>query len=495
MRASNCINHGIFLGGGVSNVTIQNSEVFNNGSATVNATGTAGIDIGPRSGGGISKVRIGPNNLIHGNNGGISITNAPSSANAITDVSVFENDISGNVNDAVLVSAVNPSGGKILNFSAKGNRLSCNGWPANGTGFPTACTAENFQAGSISSGNGVGVDLIQNGDQLLVQPVVANNSIHDNVFEGVATASQIFATVNTSNGASGGCASNCVTWTAGTSTFNTNWKSGQVVTVNTIPFKISSVVDTTHLSLTTAPGTQTGVGLAGPSYMWASITGNQFTTNGNSLQSVGPGAFCFMADGNTYGQNAYRTNNLEGNELDFCSFATVSGDHAYSNNTSNTVGRNNGFAAFGSLGSSFLGVAADDPVASPKQTVGLLIDSQSTNTTVSTQALFGTVAALTNNGNGTIISGSTAQDCGTTTTCSATNISATVKIVKGSVALSTGTATITGISPAFTSSSSFVCTGTDGTSAAAVKIVNASSSSITITGTGTDTVNYICSGT
>lgn len=92
------------------------------------------------------------------------------------------------------------------------------------------------------------------------------------------------------------------------------------------------------------------------------------------------------------------------------------------------------------------------------------------------------------------VPGTVVQGCGTTTTCSATNNSATSKMVYGSVALSAGTATVTGISPTFTSSSSFVCTATDVTAANATKVVNASSSSITITGTSTDTVNYVCAG-
>lgn len=94
-----------------------------------------------------------------------------------------------------------------------------------------------------------------------------------------------------------------------------------------------------------------------------------------------------------------------------------------------------------------------------------------------------------------------AQDCGTTTTCAATAITATLKIVKGSVPLSSGapsTATVTGFSPAFTSSSSFVCTVTEASSATGnlLKVVNASASSITITGpaTVTDVINYICIG-
>jgi hypothetical protein len=91
------------------------------------------------------------------------------------------------------------------------------------------------------------------------------------------------------------------------------------------------------------------------------------------------------------------------------------------------------------------------------------------------------------------------QSCGTTSTCSHSGVTG-VKIVIGSVPLVSGTpstVTVTGISPAFTSASSYSCTATNATTAAdGVKVVNASASSITITGpnTVTDTVNYQCIG-
>lgn len=84
--------------------------------------------------------------------------------------------------------------------------------------------------------------------------------------------------------------------------------------------------------------------------------------------------------------------------------------------------------------------------------------------------------------------------CGTTTTCSASALT-TPQVVVGSVALSAGTATITGISPAFTSTSTFFCTSTDATDATKTSnVVPASASSITATGTGTDVIAYICAG-
>src|SRR5258705_114020 len=92
------------------------------------------------------------------------------------------------------------------------------------------------------------------------------------------------------------------------------------------------------------------------------------------------------------------------------------------------------------------------------------------------------------------------QSCGTTSTCSATAIAAP-RIVYGSVALVSGvpsTVTITGISPAFTSSSSYACVLTGATLATdnLLKAVNVSGSSFTVTGPASvaDVVNYHCIG-
>lgn len=68
-------------------------------------------------------------------------------------------------------------------------------------------------------------------------------------------------------------------------------------------------------------------------------------------------------------------------------------------------------------------------------------------------------------------------------------------MVQGSVALSSGTATVTlSGSAVFTSSSSYVCTANDTTAAAAVKVGQTSGTSITLTGTSADTVQYLCTG-
>lgn len=99
------------------------------------------------------------------------------------------------------------------------------------------------------------------------------------------------------------------------------------------------------------------------------------------------------------------------------------------------------------------------------------------------------------------VPGTITTNCGTTSTCAATNISTTAKVVGGAAPLVSGTpsaVTITGISPAFTSTTSFACVVSEQTASAnnLLKVVNTSTSSITITGPNsiTDIVTYICTG-
>lgn len=92
------------------------------------------------------------------------------------------------------------------------------------------------------------------------------------------------------------------------------------------------------------------------------------------------------------------------------------------------------------------------------------------------------------------------QLCGTTSACSATK-EINWQIVIGSAPLVTGTpsaVTITGISPAFTSTSSYKCTLSDqtGVATALFSVTYVSGSSFTITGGTalTDVIGYVCSG-
>lgn len=97
----------------------------------------------------------------------------------------------------------------------------------------------------------------------------------------------------------------------------------------------------------------------------------------------------------------------------------------------------------------------------------------------------------------------TAQWCGTTNTCDATSTNLTVKIVSGiSAAMdaaSPALATITGISPAFTSTTTYACTGTIEGAAAQTNVLataNLSASSFKFVGPNgsTDKIHYTCVG-
>ena len=85
--------------------------------------------------------------------------------------------------------------------------------------------------------------------------------------------------------------------------------------------------------------------------------------------------------------------------------------------------------------------------------------------------------------------------CGTTTTCGAT--ASSIRTVYGYVTLSSGAAIITGIAPAFTATTSYVCSIASSGNTFAVQVAHTSTSSITLTSASTgDTsvVDYVCVG-
>lgn len=68
-------------------------------------------------------------------------------------------------------------------------------------------------------------------------------------------------------------------------------------------------------------------------------------------------------------------------------------------------------------------------------------------------------------------------------------------MVQGTVALASGSATVTlSGSAVFSSASTYTCTANDTTAANAVKVSQSSGTSITFTGTGTDSVQFLCAG-
>lgn len=100
------------------------------------------------------------------------------------------------------------------------------------------------------------------------------------------------------------------------------------------------------------------------------------------------------------------------------------------------------------------------------------------------------------NGNTTIVGsiGSTTTGTMPLYSTTGTGVNAPHKVT-GSVALSSGSATVTlSGSAVYASSASYTCTANDTTAAAAVKVGQTSGTSVTFTGTGTDTVQFSCAG-
>jgi hypothetical protein len=80
--------------------------------------------------------------------------------------------------------------------------------------------------------------------------------------------------------------------------------------------------------------------------------------------------------------------------------------------------------------------------------------------------------------------------CGTGPSCSNTPVTSGATLF-GSVVLSGGTRTVSGIT---VYSNSFSCVGIDGTAANAVSIIPSGTNAFTVTGTGTDVIYYVCNG-
>lgn len=115
----------------------------------------------------------------------------------------------------------------------------------------TGCSVQAINAPSgTGQGSGYVFNNVSVGDQT---GTIYNQTVN---FDG--SAAWVTGTVNTSNGALGGCSSNCAQATSGT--FSTTMPAGSVININGTYFNTNAVpVDSTHVQLTSAPGTQTGV--------------------------------------------------------------------------------------------------------------------------------------------------------------------------------------------------------------------------------------------
>lgn len=527
----NTIGNGIFLRSASAWIDITRNEVEHLGPA-LPSLGTA-ITSDNNAAAAIVHVKI-TENRIHDGSLGIYVQPAVSGTTTY-DWEISHNRVYGMSADGMAIFSTNSASvGKTIGLRFEDNDSECHGWPANGTGFDPFCTAGFRQTGAVASSSGSGLDLNSANMEGIV---VVGNTLSHNFFEGLDVTPQTITTVTTSNGVLGACAGNCVQKTAGDS-FNTNWVANQGVQINGTNYLISSVQSATILTLTTAPGTQTGVAFVGigipdASSATAVVTGNTACDNGHGNgNSTGQG-FADLAYKVSYSSNFACRNNAPGFVSNKSAFISHNGDVAIGNNLS--AAANGNFLAQATLNPSYYNVVTSG------NGYGIVWDTQTNNAFASGPNITGSTGAVNNLGtgdsyevgsnrfgaltfntagsyslNGAAGAGAFAltlpgvngqlsplvtQFCGTTTTCSATNTSSTIKVVTGSATLNgatPGLATITGFSPAFTSSSSYVCTvSTQTTVANGKKVTNVSASSITITGAAgdSDVVNYICAGT
>ena len=383
----NCRNNGILIAGSSTDISIRNSDIYNCGPMNPGAQGPAAILIGAiSSGSAVSRVFL-KGNRIHDSATGFSATNSRTPGLDMVDFEVTGNKIYSNANDGILITTTNMVGGNITGLRVEGNEIYCNGWPKSGVDFSPHCAPGFQQKGQIESQGGVGVDLIQSGSARLVRPIVDENRIHDNVFEGVATTTtgdaNAMPTVN--------IAGKNVTWTSGPVRFD-YVSPGQYVWIERKMYAIASVVNSKSLALQTSPGNRTGASMAIPAYMGAIIRNNVVSDSGNTSRAVGPCFYNQLADGNVYSGNTAIHCAFEGYENFMSSFLSYTGDRAYSNNSSETPGHDAGFTASGSYGTSWLDVVASDVTTSPTQTYGVFLNSTVSKAMVRSQFLVGSNA-------------------------------------------------------------------------------------------------------
>jgi hypothetical protein len=368
----NCANQGILLSGSVSNVSIQNGEVYKAGRAISGGQGTAAISI---SGGAISHISI-INERLHDSSGGIQISNSGVVGQDVSGITISDSFIYSNAFDPILVTISNPRGGNIDSIRIENNEIYCNGWPANGIGFSASCTPGFHQSGAAASGSGVGVDLIQQQGLTILRSIITGNQIHDNTYEAVAASTNINPIVST-NGTT-------VTWVAGAK-FNTQWVAGQYVIIAGIGYQIASVPSNTSMILSAPAGTQTKANSNMPAYMGAIIANNHSYNNGGANSAgagaaVGPGFYNELSDGNAYSNNIAEGAWLDGYINFYSSFTAYNGDKAFSNGRGAATGNEAGFNNIGGFDTSYNGVTVGSHAAVTP--VGFFIaNSQNTNIT------------------------------------------------------------------------------------------------------------------
>jgi len=174
--------------------------------------------------------------------------------------------------------------------------------------------------------------------------------------------------------------------------------------------------------------------------------------------------------------------------------------------SSGTFKTTTGVGTFGGSSNSFSGAVTITPTASltlgtAGSAVGQAIFNNATSGTITLAPPTGALGSVTAQLPDTTGGMPVVINCGAVAAagaCANTNTNGTAHIFYGLFTLSGNSSLATGLSPAFTSTTSFACNGTTSTgTAATIKIANTSASTITITNPGggaTDTVSVICIG-
>jgi hypothetical protein len=370
----NTQGNGIRLGynntGSVSHVRIEDNEIDHFGQPLPS---TAGIGIAsiPGTGNGNGHIQV-SGNLIHDGNTGMSIQ--PSEGSPSLDFQISHNRFYSNVGDGFQVysTGIGPNQ-PTQDVRFEDNESYCNGWPASGTGFSANCTAGFLQNGNTgSSGVGVGVNF---NSATLDEPMIVGNRSHDNFFEGFDVTPLTYSTV-TCNGTTS------VTGTGG-DPFNTAWKIHFPVRINSINYLIASVSSTTSLTLTSNCPSGTGLSMSGISYTRGLVVGNAAYANGRgNNSSSGHGFSDSGAYGDTYVGNSSYLNQGLGFLDTVAAYTTHTGDKAWNND--NNGGFSAGLLCLACFAEGYYDVFTDDSSSSPKQTVGIQLDQQTSKSRIST---------------------------------------------------------------------------------------------------------------
>lgn len=336
---------GIQIDGASSHIDIQGNEIRNFGVATSDPL-DPGIYLNA-IGSSIDDVRILDNRIHDGVMGIFAQSNA--SSYIISHLVIRGNEIYANAKDGVSFYGTSNSAGVIPGAVVQNNIVYCNGWPANGTGFPATCTAGRLQSGSAAS---VGVGYNFN-NAAFPNLVVTGNISHDQVTDGgFDFTPRTISSVNT-NGTG-------VTWVSG-QTFDTKWPVNQGVTINSVEYRIASVASSTSLTLATSAGTQTGVTLNGPRELDAVVTGN--TSYRDEI-----GFFYQYVIGVASSGNIASNEIGDGFQTESSAELTFNGDISNSNMTGGASCGGNAFCLSNGLNTSLLGVQGRSDNASSNQT-------------------------------------------------------------------------------------------------------------------------------